>query len=435
MKQEYRTLVRLGTPVMLAQLGVIAVSFADTAMVGAYGVDQLAAAAFVNSLFMVPIVMLIGFASGITPLVGALFGKGNSIGVGHTLRAGLQVNALLSGALVIAMGAIYFFLDCFGQPEELLPLIRDYYLIVLASVIPMAIYNCSMQTANAVNDTATPMWIVLAANALNILGNYLLIFGNWGMPELGLNGAGIATLVSRIISAGVMVGVLRYRDFWAGVADSSPVKDIRRQVWVTSWPLMVQTGMEIGLWSLGAVVCGWFGKIQLAAYQVVNVISQLGFMIFLGFATAVSIRAANFTGVGNRDGVRRITQAGLHVNLILAALASLLFIFGGKHLVGFFTSDTEVIASASALLFPLALYQFGDATQVTLANGLRGTGDVKPFLVVVLVAYLIVGMPALFTLAVGCNMGNVGVYYSFSFALITASIILLHYFRRALRRL
>ncbi len=435
MKQEYRTLVRLGTPVMLSQLGVIAVSFADTAMVGAYGVDQLAAAAFVNSIFMVPIVMLIGFASGITPLVGALFGKGDHMGVGHTLRAGLQVNALLSTVLVLIMGAIYFFLDCFGQPEELLPLIRDYYLIVLASVIPMAIYNCSMQTANAVNDTATPMWIVLGANALNIFGNYLLIFGHWGMPELGLNGAGLATLVSRILSAMVMVGVLRHRHFWAGVIDSAPVQALRRQVWVTSWPLMVQTGMEIALWSLGAVVCGWFGKIQLAAYQVVNVISQLGFMIFLGFATAVSIRSANYTGMGNRDGVRSITRAGLHVNLILAALASLLFIFGGKYLIGFFTSDADVITSATALLLPLALYQFGDATQVTLANGLRGTGDVKPFLVVVLVAYLLVGMPALFTLAVGFDLGNVGVYYSFSFALITASVILLHYFRRALRRL
>lgn len=194
---EYKELVKLGMPVMVTQLGIIMVAFADTAMVGAYGVDQLAAAAFVNSMFMVPIVMQIGFASGITPLVGALFGIGDSLRAGRTLKAGLQVNAMLSIALTAVMGILYFFLDRFGQPEELMPLIRQYYLIILASLFPMAIFNCSQQTANAVNDTASPMWIILGANVLNIIGNYLLIYGHAGLPELGLNGAGLSTLAAR----------------------------------------------------------------------------------------------------------------------------------------------------------------------------------------------------------------------------------------------
>lgn len=434
---EYRSLFRLGLPVMATQIGIIAVSFADTAMVGAYGVDQLAAAAFVNSVFMIPVVMLIGFASGITPLVGALFGKQDLEGAGRTLRAGLQVNTFLSLGLIALMGILYFFLGHFGQPEELLPLIRGYYLIVLASVFPMAIFNCSQQTANAVNDTATPMWIILASNIVNIFGNYLLIFGKFGCPELGLNGAGISTLIARWGSAIGIIMVFamrrRYRPYWRGAMDSHRVGDVRRKVWSTSWPLMVQSGMEVALWSLGAVVCGWFGKIQLAAYQVVNTISQLGFMLFMGFGVAVSIRSANYTGVHDRQGVRRITIAGLHLNLVLALAASLVFIFLGPDLIHFFSPDKDVLESAKLLLLPLVLYQFGDATQLTFANGLRGTGNVKPFLVVALVSYIIISVPALFGLAVGMNLGNVGVYYSFSFALFSASIILYLYFKRALR--
>lgn len=434
---EYKELVKLGMPVMVTQLGIIMVAFADTAMVGAYGVDQLAAAAFVNSMFMVPIVMQIGFASGITPLVGALFGIGDSLRAGRTLKAGLQVNAMLSIALTAVMGILYFFLDRFGQPEELMPLIRQYYLIILASLFPMAIFNCSQQTANAVNDTASPMWIILVANVLNIIGNYLLIYGHAGLPELGLNGAGLSTLAARWATC---IGILlvlsrrkRYAEYWKGALSSRDLAKDRRCVWSTSWPLMVQSGCECALWTLGAVVTGWFGKVQLAAYQVINTISQLGFMTFMSFGVAVSIRSANCTGKGDVAGVKRATYAGLHLNMVLAAVASIVFLMLGDRLTGLFSSDIDVLQSAGALLFPLVLYQFGDAAQLTFANGLRGTGNTTPFLWVTFIAYLLIGVPALFYLAVGLNFGNVGVYFSFSFALFSAALILYLAFIKTLK--
>lgn len=435
--KEYKSLFRLGMPVMATQVGIILVSFADTAMVGAYGVDQLAAAAFVNSIFMIPMVMQIGFASGITPLIGSLFGRKDHSGVGRTLRAGIQTNAFLSLGLTSVMAILYFFLGNFGQPEELLPLIREYYLIILASLFPMAIFNCSQQTANAMTDTASPMWIILASNALNILGNYILIFGMWGAPELGLNGAGISTLAARWLSVAGILLVFRfrrrYRPYMSCALQSSHVGHLRREVWSISWPMMVQSGIEVGLWSLGAVVCGWFGKIQLAAYQVINTISQLGFMIFMSFGIAVSIRSANYTGVGDVTGVRRITMAGLHLNMVLATVASLVFFFLGPDLIVFFTPDADVLASARMLIIPLVLYQYGDAAQLTFANGVRGMGNARPFLWVALIAYILIGVPALFALAMGLGLGNMGVYFSFSFALFSAAVILYVAFRRTLR--
>ncbi|MDE6017611.1 MAG: MATE family efflux transporter [Muribaculaceae bacterium] len=437
--KEYSSLFKLGMPVMATQIGIITVAFADTAMVGAYGVNELAAAAFVNSLFMIPIVMQIGFASGITPLIGALFGRDDHATAGRTLRAGLQVNSYISLGLTLVMGILFFFLDCFGQPEELLPLIKEYYLIILASLFPMAIFNCSQQTANAVNDTAMPMWIILSANLLNILGNYLLIYGKWGFPEMGLNGAGLSTLAARWLSTIVILLVFlaakRYRPYKKEAFGASHVGHIRRIVWRTSWPVMIQSGLECGLWSLGAVVTGWFGKIQLAAYQVINTISQLGFMTYMSFGVAVSIRASNCTGAGDIAGVKRATTAGLHLNTVLAAIASAVFLIWGDNLTHLFTPDSEVLVSAKLMILPLVLYQFGDATQLTFANGLRGTGNTRPFLWVSLIAYILIGVPAMFWLATGLDLGNVGVYYSFSFALFAAAILLYVFFRNTIMKL
>lgn len=440
-RREYVSLGRLGFPVLVTQLGIITVSFADTMMVGAYGdrVSALAAAAFVNSCFMVPIVMLIGFAGGMTPLIGALYGRQDNFSLGRTLRAGLEVNTLIGVVLTLIMGIIYFFLDRFGQPEELLPLIRPYFLINLGTLIPTAIFGCCQQTANGTTDTAAPMWVILGANLLNVIGNYILIFGHFSAPELGLTGAGLSTLASRILGCLVMVGILlrrrRYAPYRDGLHTPGALSHIRRQVWVTSYPVMIQSGVECSLWSFGAVVSGWFGKVQLASYQVINTVAQLGFMIFMSFGVATSIRVANYTGIGDAVSVRRIAIAGLHLNLVLATLASLLFYFCGHDLATLFTNDAKVLAAAGLLIPPLVLYQYGDAIQLTFVNALRGTSHVKPLLWISIISYLVVGAPLLYILAVIADMANVGVYYSFSGALFTASTLLYRAFRKARTRI
>lgn len=437
-KEEYRSLFKLGLPVLITQLGIIIVSFADTMMVGAYGVDELAAAAFVNSLFVIPTVMQIGFAQGLTPLTGVLFGKGERRAVGYTLHAGVQVNIATSLALTAIMGIIYFFLDNFGQPEELMPLVRNYYLIILATMLPMAVFNSFQQTCNGVNDTALPMWMILGSNVLNIIGNYLLIFGKFGCPEMGLAGAGISTLLARYASAAAIVicffSFRRYNPYTLGFKDKRGLGAIRRKVWQTSYPVMIQSGIECSLWSFGAVVSGWFGKIQLAAYQVVNTMAQLGFMTFISFGTAVSIRVANYVGVKDIKGVRRITMAGLHLNLVLATLASAIFYFEGEWLIHCFTPDAAVTASALTLIIPLVVYQYMDATQLTYVNAIRGTSFVSPLLWISVCSYIVVGVPVLLLFAQTLGGGNIGVYYSFDVALLCASIMATLIFYRILRR-
>lgn len=435
---DYKSLLRLGLPVLVTQVGVIVVSFADTMMVGSYGTPQLAAAAFVNSLFLVGIVLMFGFAGGITPLVGAAFGRDDEKDAGTIMRTGMILNILLSAGLTLLMGGLYFLLPWMGQEESLLPLIRSYYRIILLTMIPMAVFNCCQQTANGLTDTATPMWIMLGGNILNIIGNYMLIFGRFGAPELGLDGAGISTLTVRWLMAAVIVAEFAMRRRYGAVRRGCMAKVPRGlygKVWRTSYPIMVQSGVECMLWSFGAVVCGWFGALQLASYQVVNTIGQLGFMIYMSFAVSSSIRVANFTGVHDMEGVKRTALAGLNIIMTLATIASAFFLIAGKWIVSLFTSDPLVEAAAMPLIVPLVLYQYCDAVQLNYANALRGTSEVKPLLWVSVISYIVIGIPVLLFLACTLDMGNIGVYYSFSAALLAAAVMLRYYFRKTVARL
>ncbi|MCM1377933.1 MAG: MATE family efflux transporter [Clostridium sp.] len=431
---EYIKLFRLGLPVLVTQLGIIVVSFADTMMVGHYGTPELSSAAFVNSLFVIPFVMQIGFASGLTPLVGALYSRGALRRCGFILKTGLRCNALLSLIFIALMGVLYFFIPYLGQDPELLPIIREYYLIVLISLFPAAIFSAFQQTANGATDTAMPMWVMLGGNLLNILGNWMLIWGVGGMPRLGLTGAGLSTLICRSLMALVIFLLFmrrqRYASFMAGMRARIRNSGVTSKIVQTSYPIMIQSGVECLLWSVGAVVCGEFGRIQIAAYQVVNTIGQLGFMIYMSFSTAVAIRVANFTGLGDSASVRVSTSAGLHMLLALGTLSSLVFIFFSRPLIWSFTSDSAVIETALALIPPLVLYQYGDAVQLNYANALRGMADVKPLLNVSLISYILIGCPVLYLLAKFCNLGAMGVYYSFSVALFAAGTLLIVAYRR-----
>lgn len=438
-KEAYLSLLKLGAPVMVTQLGVIVVNFADTMMVGAYGLDELAAAAFVNSLFLVLMVMLMGFAAGITPLVGALYSVRKNYDVGRTLRVGLLLNTLVAVCFTAIMGGVYFMLDHFGQPDEILPLVRRYYLIILATMIPMSIFNCCQQTCNGVTDTATPMWMIIGANVLNIIGNYMLIFGHFGAPELGLAGAGISTLTARCVAMLSLVTIIltsrRYRPYRDGLVRGDVTRRECRRIWTTSYPVMIQNGIECGLWSFGAVVSGWFGKVQLAAYQVVNTIAQLGFMTYMSFGVATSIRVANFAGLRDKDNIRVTATAGVHLNLVLSTVASLVFIAFTRQLIQMFTDSPEVVDVASALIIPLVLYQYFDAFQLTYANAIRGTSYVKPLLWVSIVSYVVVGIPVLLLFAKGFELKTLGVYYSFDVALVVAALMLYLWFRKIQSRL
>lgn len=177
---NYRSIVRLGLPILVGQLGMIVVGFADNIMVGRYSTDALASASFVNNLFNVAIFCCIGFTYGLTPLAGSLFGRKQFKEIGAVMRSGLWLNIAFSLLVMAVMTAIYLNIDRLGQPEHLLPLIRPYFLIYLAGMLPVTVFNVFAQWSYGINNTRLPMWIILAANAVNVIGNYALIYGHFG---------------------------------------------------------------------------------------------------------------------------------------------------------------------------------------------------------------------------------------------------------------
>lgn len=438
---EYKTLLKLGSPILMSQLGVILLSFTDTLMVGHYGVDELAAAAFVNSVYLVTNVMMMGLTGGVTPLVGALYSQGDNYNVGRITRGAIQVNVAAAVIFTLLMGAVYFLLPYFGQEERLNDLISEYYLILLPQPLIIAFFFVIVQCANGITYTSLPMWITFIMVILNIIGNYILIYGHWGFPELGLAGAGYATMVSRIIALLCIWIAFRFFKkfsyYQKGFLERGHLGQIRRKVWNTSWPIMIQNGLECLLWSVGAVVVGWFGAVQLAAYQIVNTVGQLGFMIFMSFGTAVAIRVANFAGLNDEKGAGHSARAGVHINIFLATIVSIIFIFAGRELVMLFVdNDPEaidsnaVIASALGLIVPLIVYQYNDAIQITMCNAIRGTSQVKPLMWISLVSYVIVGIPFLLLFAKVMDLGNIGAYWSFCVALLAACVMAVYIFRK-----
>ncbi len=434
----YIKIIRLGLPILIGQLGSIVVGFADTTMVGHYSTGALASASFVNNLFNVAVFASLGFSYGMTPLVGALFSQKRHGEIGALMRSAMVVNLLFALLLTVIMGVIYLNLDRMGQPEELLPTIRPYFLIVLSGLVPLTLFNVFAQWSYAINRTRMPMWIVLAANVVNIAGNYLLIYGNFGCPEMGLNGAGIATLAARIICAVSIIAIFffhkPYRSYRNGFIEGEVTRRAVRQINFTSWPVSLQMAFESGSFTMAAVMAGWIGAIPLAAFQVVVILGTLGFCVYYSVAAAVSVLVSNAAGLCDRMLMRRTAFAGYRILLVLATASSALFIFAGADIIPVFTTDPAVIATALTLIVPLVLYQYGDATQITFANALRGTSNVMPMLWISFVSYVVFGIPATWLLGFPCGMGIYGIILSFSVSLFIAAALFLYYFLRTTRK-
>ena len=432
--QHYKSLFKLGIPIVIGQLGMIVLGFADTLMIGHHGTEDLAAASFVNNMFNLAIIFATGFSYGLTPIVGSLFGNNQKTAVGRTLKNALWANGFVGALLILAMGILYFNLHRLGQPEELLPLIRPYYLILLVSLVFVMLFNAFKQFADGITDTQTPMWLLIGGNALNILGNWILIYGNFGFPELGLLGAGIATSVSRILMLVAFVvlffAVKRYRSYKEGFLQGRLNKSDFLQLNKLGWPVGLQMGMETASFSLATIMVGWLGATALAAHQVMLTIGQLGYMIYYGMAAAVAVRVSNFHGQNDQTGVCHSANAGFHLILAMAVCLSIPLFLLRNEIGGWFTDNHEVTLMVASLILPFIIYQFGDGMQCNYSNALRGIADVKPAMYIAFIAYFIISLPAGYLFGFTFDWGLTGIWLSFPFGLTSAGLMFWLRFRK-----
>ena len=416
-REDYSATIKIGVPIVLGQLGIVVVGLVDNIMVGHFSTSDLAAASFVNSVFNIPILFGMGFSYGLTPLVGQFFGRGDKCRVGGLLRNSLLANFMIGLFLSVAMGIMYLNVHRMGQPEELLPLIRPYFLLQLTSLVFVMMFNSFKQFADGITDTKTSMWIMLSANLLNIIGNSLLIYGVWGLPALGLTGAGISTLASRIFMF-VAFAILffrkqSYRRYLVGyhrtTYNTGDLKVLNRMGMMVG----LQMGMETALFSISGVMIGWLGTVPLAAHQVVASISTLGFMVYYGVGSAVSIRVSNFFGRGDIAGVRRATLAGTHLLGLLAISVSVFFLLVREHIGWLYTSSEDVVNLVAVLMVILVFYQFGDSLQIIFANALRGVADVTSMAVISFIGYFVIALPVSYVCGFVLDWGIEGIWVGY----------------------
>ena len=433
-KIHYKETIRLGVPIMLGQLGIIIVGFADNIMVGHHSTPELAAASFVNNFFNLVFIAGMGFSYGLTPIIGGFFARKEYAKAGETLKNSLFINFIIGVLLCLCMLALLLNIELLKQPEELMPYIVPYYILQLFSVIFAMLFNSFKQFSDGTTDTLTPMWIMLSTNVLNIIGNYLLIYGKFGCPELGLTGAGISTLTSRILTFVIFCILFakhsRYKAYLEGFKKGTINKLNLGNLIRLGLPVGFQMGVETGSFSLSVIMMGWLGSTALAAHQVVGVITTLGFMIYYGIAAAVTIRVSTYKGWNDWPNVRHASFAGLHL-IMATALIVVLLILAFRNTMGYIiTPEKEVVEMVALLAWSVILYQFGDGLQILFANALRGIADVKYMAYMAFVCHFGLALPIGYLCGFTLGWGAIGVWCGFPVSLTTLGILLWRRFNK-----
>lgn len=424
---EYKALIKLGIPITIGQIGLTMQNLADNIMVGRHSTEELAAAGFINNIFILALLLTVGFSIGAVSQIGANYARDNKPRIVTILKNSLFTNTLQALLIIIALVLLYFILPHIGQPDELIPLMRPYLVIQIASLPFMILSGTFRQFTDSINDTHIAMGIMLTGNIWNIVFNWLLIFGHCGFPEMGIIGAAWATFSSRvlILLLTITVFLLRpqyktYVSLWHNVRIN--LQDMRLLNRL-GWPIAIQMGLEVASFSLVTIPMGWLGTHALASHQVMLSVANLIFMFFLGIASAVAIRVSNHNGQGNQRGVRQAAFAGWEIILALCFIMSVVIVIQRHHISSLFTDSQEVAAIVGTMILPLILYQFGDCTQTVFSNALRGLGDVQKLMKYAFLAYIVVSIPISYFLGITLGWGAFGIWMGFPFGLSTAAVL------------
>lgn len=441
-RQTLGELLRLGMPIILGQLGIISVNFADTIMVGHFSTDALASASFVNNIFSLFFVLGLGFTYGLTPLVAKAYSRGDSLRLGQLLRHSTLLNLGVVTVLMLPLLGIYLSVERFGLPEHLLPQVRPYFLLQMASLLTFMATGALKQFFDGMGKTQIPMWIILTSNLLNVLGNYLLIFGKAGFPELGLFGAGLSTLFSRVYMLVAMAVVLlrsrELRPVLEGLFTGRLRLPYFRQLFLLGLPIGVQTGVEAAAWSLAILFITPLGEVPLAVHQILCTLTGLGFLVYYGIGAATTILVSRSHGAGDMPAVRRIVG----VAVLLAEMVALLVLVGivafRHHLGGLFNDSPEIVAMTALAVLPMALYQPVDALQVIYSNALRGLEDVRRMALYACLVHLVLAptLCYLFGFQLGLEDGGyqlTAIWSAFPVSLLVLSLLLCNRFKRVSR--
>lgn len=434
MRQHFKPNFLLAYPVMLSMLGQVMTGVADSVMVGWTGALPLAASSLANVFYNIPLFFGVGVSYAITPLVAQAEGGNDTSKIIAVLKNGSLINLLTGFALVMFIFAIEPFLFYIGQPEEVVTLALPYLSIIIVSIIPTMIFQTYRQFAEGLQRTRVAMIIVIGSNLLNVALNYVLIFGYYGFPELGLNGAGWATLISKVVMAISMMAYVyfgsKYKPYRLGFSIGGYSRKLISKMLHIGVPSGSQYIFEAGAFGFSAIMMGWIGTTALAAHQIAINLATISYMTTSGLGAAATIRVGNFLGQRDKKNLRASAFAMIWMATGIMMLWALLFIFGKEFLPALYINDEKVIQLTATLMIIAAFFQLSDGIQVVTAGALRGLQDVKIPSLLIFIAYWIIALPLGYVLAFVLDWAAIGIWIGLLIGLtITASAMVIRFNR------
>ncbi|MEO7598842.1 MAG: MATE family efflux transporter [Opitutus sp.] len=432
--RELRPTLTLALPITIGQLSQMLMGVTDSVMIGRTGTIPLAASSFGGNVFNVFYVLGIGLMLPVSVFVSHARGAGRMQDCGEYLRHGLALAVAFGSVETAALVGIAFQLDWFGQPPEVFAIVNPYFLLIGASIMPVLVHLALRQFAEAMGKPWVPMIIMLLSVGLNAFGNWIFIYGHWGAPAMGLAGAGLSTLLSRIVAMVVLFEWVR-RDAVLQTALpgrwGAPLSGPRLlEMLKLGLPASGMLGFESAAFSAAAVMMGWISAASLAAHQIAISCVATTFMFMLGISMAAGMRVSSAAGANERGRLRPIGYGALAAGALVAVVCMVIYLIAGNTIAGWFVNDRAVVAIAAQLLVIAALFQLFDGTQVIGAALLRGLKDVKIPTAITFVAYWVIAIGGGYLLGIRGPFGAAGIWAALALGLGFAAICLMWRFRR-----
>jgi len=433
---ENRRTLALASPMVAGFVGQMLMGLADTIMVGRVGVAPLAACAFANTVLSVPLVFGFGVLSSISVRASHAHGAGHATKAGEALRAGLALAAVLGLAVALAIQFGTPLLPWLGQKPEVNAASVTFLILCAWSIVPVYLTTAAKNFCEALSRPWIPFWIMITSVLMNVGLNWLLIYGNWGFPAMGLEGAGLATLLARICATIALIGYVltsgalksRLPARWFAPGLARHLKALA----AIGLPVGALHFCEVSGFAFGSLMMGWISVDALAAHQIAITCAATTFMLPLGISQAVSVRVGQARGAGQLARCRPIIFGAMGVTLGVMALFALIFIFGGRQIAGWIIPSDAIIALTGRLLLLAGIFQLFDGVQIVSSGALRGFEDTRAPMLIGAVAYWGIALPLSGALAFGTGVGAPGIWMGFVAGLAVAAGLL---FSRLLRRL
>ena len=435
--KEFKYNWQLAAPVMMGMLGHTFVGFVDNIMVGQLGTAELAAVSLGNSFVFVAMSLGIGFSTAITPLIAEADAEQNFENGKATFKHGLFLCTVLGVSLFLLTLLAKPLMYLMKQPVEVVELAIPYLDLVAVSLIPLIIFQGFKQFSDGLSMTRQPMYATIIANIINVVFNYLLIFGKFGFPELGIVGAAYGTLISRIVMVWYLWFLLKNNEkaklFVTNIKFFVLNKLILRKILNIGAPSAMQMFFEVGIFTSAVWLSGLLGKNPQAANQIALNLSSMTFMVAIGLSVTAMIRVGNQKGLQNFFELRRIAYSIFFMGIIFAVGFAIIFFAFHNYLpklyldyddVNNMIDNTEVISIASKLLIAAAIFQISDSIQVVVLGALRGLQDVKIPTIITFISYWLIGFPISWFLGKESAYGSFGIWLGLLAGLTTAAILL-----------